>query len=247
MSGGVQRFLSGLPTAVALLTTIPIRQDRATDVGAAVPWFPAVGGLIGALSLALVVTAGPAIPSHVSAILVVALVALLTGGLHLDGVADTFDALGGGRGDPARALAIMRDSRIGAHGAVALQLVLLAKVLAAEALIDRGQTFALLLAPLFSRFAVIPCVAFFNSARTDGLAHGLKSQLRAVHTPLSALWPAAAIVWWPHAWIPAVAAVSVALALCVWLCRRLGGLTGDVYGASIELSETAFLLAAWPG
>src|SRR5262245_52238316 len=174
-----------------------------------------------------------------TAVALVALLAGLTGGLHLDGVADVFDALGGGRGQRDRMLAILRDSRIGAHGAAALVLVILAKVVAVAALVDHSSGdhawWALYAAPVAARWAVVPLIVGFPYARPEGLGkpfHG--------HAGVAQLAGATAVAAIALGWLggraiaPALAALLAALAIATWLHRHLGGLTGDVYGAAIE-------------
>src|SRR5581483_615259 len=115
--------------AFTFLTRLPLRTgvaaggagvDMAADLGRSLPYFPVVGAVLGGALVGAGRLLEGRLPAGLTAVLLVALLALLTGGLHLDGLADLFDALGGGRGDRARMLDIMRDSRIGAHGAVAL-------------------------------------------------------------------------------------------------------------------------------
>jgi adenosylcobinamide-GDP ribazoletransferase len=102
-----------------------------------------VGLVLGLVLTGLAALLVGALPSTVLAVALVALLAGMTGGLHIDGLADTFDALGGGRGDRQRMLDLMRDSRIGAHGAAALVLLLMMKVFALAALLDRHDLVAI--------------------------------------------------------------------------------------------------------
>ena len=113
------------------------------------------------------------------AVLLAALLAALTGGLHLDGVADVFDALGGGRGDRARMLEIMRDSRIGAHGAAALTLLLIAKVAALAQVAERRDLLALLAFPTIARWLAALLVVFFPYVRAEGLGRAFNGEARA--------------------------------------------------------------------
>jgi len=124
--------MKALVAAFAFLTRLPVWRGplRDEDLGRSVSFFPLVGLVLGLGVTGLAAAVQGHLPPGLIAILLAALLAGLTGGLHLDGVADVFDALGGGRRDRARMLEIMRDSRIGAHGAAALILVLLAKVTA---------------------------------------------------------------------------------------------------------------------
>jgi adenosylcobinamide-GDP ribazoletransferase len=248
----------GKPLALAfgLLTRLPVRAEvtREEELGAAVAWFPAVGLAIGlALAAARALLEGHLAPGLIAALLI-ALSALVTGGLHLDGLADVFDGVGGGRGDRERMLAIMRDSRIGAHGAAALVLVLVAKVAALAELVPRGAGWALALAPLVARAAVMPLVLFFPYARAAGLGRAFHDYSRPRHLALGTACTLAVLSVAGRALsarsvvveiaAPTLAALAVSLLIGVWLRARMGGLTGDVYGSAIELSELAFWVVA---
>ena len=243
--------LSALSTALGLLTRFPLPTPAPTaappDLSRALIYFPAVGALLGACQ-ALLVAALPGLPAAVLAVLAVALGAGLTGGLHLDGLADCFDGLGGGRGNPQRMLEIMHDSRIGAHGAAALGLLLAAKVAALSSLLQTPQPLWLWLgAPLMARWAVLPLMLYVRNARPGGLgaafaSTGRPAYLVAATAPAAALWAGA-----PAAVIPcACVATAAAATMAGWMRARLGGLTGDVYGACIEVAEVAFwVTASW--
>jgi len=218
----------------------------ADDLARSVIFFPVVGLVLG------LVVAGVGwlhvvgiLPASIAAALVVVALALLTGGLHLDGVADLFDGLAGGRGERERTLRIMRDSRVGAAGALALVLVVSLKLAALRELLERRELLALVAFPAVARWAVIPQLAFFGYARPEGLGRVFRG--RIARTPLAAqsiLLAAAAVRLGHGLGLEVVAALVVSLGMGTWLDRRLGGLTGDVYGATIELCETAALVVA---
>jgi adenosylcobinamide-GDP ribazoletransferase len=205
-------------------------------------FFPVVGTLIGVL-LAAAGAAGMSIGSPLVAGFGITLVwVLITGGFHLDGLADTFDGLSGGRADRARTLEIMRDSRIGTHGAVALVLLLFGKVVLTADLLQLAETGVIWVVPVAARAAVVPTVAWFRYARTEGL--GLQMHRNATAetvmisqaVALAALWLAGI----DH--LPAFAATYAAVfAFSWWMSRKLSGLTGDTYGAAIEIGELAGL------
>jgi adenosylcobinamide-GDP ribazoletransferase len=235
--------------AVSFLTRVPI--GRVVDVdGADVARgafaFPLVGAGVGALSGGVALLSAHALPSFVAAALAVTVGALLTGAMHLDALADTADALGASSRDAA--LAIMRDSRIGSFGAVALSLDLLLKVACVAALVDRGHVLAgLVAAGALSRATAPPLAGLLPYPRVEG---GPGSVLSGRTAPFAALtaavvgWALALVVWWPTgAWLVAVASV-VAIVLAAWYRRWLGGATGDCLGAATELCETAVLVAA---
>jgi adenosylcobinamide-GDP ribazoletransferase len=241
-------MLRPLAVAFGFLTRVPLATGAAVprDLGRATTWFPAVGAALGTVLVAAHHLLG-GLAVAVAAVVLVALHAALTGGLHLDGVADVFDALGGGRGDRDRMLAILRDSRIGAHGAAALVLLVVAKVLAVAELLDRLHPawWALYAAPAAARWAVVPLVVAFPYARPDGLGKPFHGHAGAAQLAGATGVAAAALGWLGgRALAPALSALLAALAIAAWLHRRLGGLTGDVYGAAIEAAELAFLVVA---
>lgn len=240
------RALRPLGAALGFLTRLPVapRDLTPAELGRALGWFPAAGLVLGLAAAGAAHLAGAREPALV-AVGVVALLALLTGGLHLDGVADVADGLAGGRGDPARTLAIMRDSRIGAIGATALVLLLLAKVHAVAAVIRGGAAWPLWLAPIVARWTVVVLVARFPYARAEGLGVAFHRGVRHCDVALAtALAATAVVVAGVPAAIAAAAALAVAVALALAIHRRVGGLTGDAYGAAIELAEVTVLVAA---
>jgi adenosylcobinamide-GDP ribazoletransferase len=236
-----------LAIAFAFLTRLPIARGPVDDrsLGRSVAWFPAVGAALGATQLVAAHFLDGAVAPGLLAVALVALHAALTGGLHLDGIADVFDALGGGRGQRDRMLAILRDSRIGAHGALALILVLAGKLVATADLLARGVLWPLYAAPIAARWAVVPLVIAFPYARPEGLGRSFHDHARAVHLAGATVLTALLLLCiGPRALAAFACAAAIALALAVCLQRHLGGLTGDVYGAAIESAELAFLVAA---
>jgi len=241
--------LAALRFAVSFLTRLPVSSSEtavSTDAfGRAAAYFPAVGAALGALCYALVWLIHPRLSAPLTAACSVALLALVTGGLHLDGLADLFDGLGGYRGDRKRMLAIMRDPHIGAHGATALVLCLLGKVLAVSELIAQGNPLPLIAASTCARFCALPLLALFPYARETGIGTELSRSTRSSHLVGGLLFSALLVLALDlRLLLPASYAVVTALALAMWINARLGGLTGDVYGAAIELSELVFLVAS---
>ena len=238
--------MNALWIAIGFLTTLPVpSHDLAPDaMRRAAPWFPLVGLGIGALLAGVAWAASWLFPPAVTAVLVVALWAALTGALHLDGLADCGDGLL----PPVsreRRLEIMRDPRVGAFGVTVLVLVLLLK---AAALASLAVTWpALLLAPLWARWLLL-VAARRPSARPGGMGASLGPVLDARRLALAALLPIVLTggvgVW--HA--PVIAATGTALLASLgvlWLAqRRLGGVTGDVFGAVVEVSEAVFVCVA---
>lgn len=239
-------MLEPVRLAFAFLTRLPLPPGDAqpAQLGAAVAWFPLVGALLGAAQWLGYAALSPWLDPMFLGLLLVTLGALLTGALHLDGLADVFDGLGGGRGDRTRMLEIMRDPRIGAHGACALVLLLIGKFLASAELCGRGHWQPLMAAPVCARFAAVLLIRLFPYARAEGLGRAFHDHSRARHVLFAMLLSALALAWIgpPALGLLAVALIS-ALLLASWVQRRIGGLTGDAYGAAIELAELSLLLA----
>ncbi|MCG5052529.1 MAG: adenosylcobinamide-GDP ribazoletransferase [Myxococcales bacterium] len=231
-------------TAFGFLTRFPVPQVKSDgrSLGRSLMFFPVAGAAIGGCLTGLAGLSLLWVSPVVAAFVTVLLWAWVTGGLHLDGLADTFDGLSGGHGDRERTLTIMRDSRIGSHGTVALVLLLLGKVVLTSELLAADAATALWLVPTAARAAVVPVVAFFPSARNEGLGRDLKRNLRPGGVGVALLLAAGAFAPTRFLLWPCLAgAFGVALAWAALLTRRLGGLTGDVYGAVIEVSELAGL------
>ena len=233
--------MSRLLAAIAFLTRVPIRRPFTTeDVGRAAVFFPLVGAGIGAAQLGLWKLLDATLPPLLLAVLVVSFSAWATRGLHLDGLADFFDGLGGGR-TREDVLRIMRDSRIGAFGAIALVLVLFTKVAAIEgAALVLWQ--ALVLAPVFSRWSVVLLGFMLPYARESAAPspHFGKGELFGATVMLAAacfLAPRLAATM-------GVSVLVVSLIVGAIARRRIGGVTGDVMGANIEIAEAAALLVA---
>ncbi len=236
---------SGFVTAWHTLTRLPVPGRDAGRFDRALPWFPAVGILLGAAA-ALVVRAGAALGWSVGgAVLGVSWLAWATGGLHLDGLADTVDGLAGGR-TPGQRLAIMKDSRIGAMGAIALGLVLLAKTAALARLGAAGAWCWIPVACLGARYAQVQLACRLPYARPEGGTAAPffrdATPRRLLQTAALALVLAAGLAGRGGMAALALAAGGAAVG-GAWLHRRLGGITGDSLGFVSELVETALLLA----
>ncbi|MCS7101721.1 MAG: adenosylcobinamide-GDP ribazoletransferase [Burkholderiaceae bacterium] len=247
------RFL----TAVQFLTRLPVPRTLPYShvlLSESARHFPAVGALVGALGAAVLTVALLLFPPAVAVWLAIAATIAATGAFHEDGLADTFDAAGAG-GDRARALAIMKDSRIGSFGALALLLRLALEWAALSALLERGVPVALavwVLAHALSRavpvalIAVLPYAGDPEHARARPLACRASRATVAVALLWSASAAAAAGLWLGLGQVTAMlaAAVLAAVAMRAMLARWLGGYTGDTLGAAQQLALLALLLAA---
>ena len=242
--------MTSLVLALRYLTIVPVPGRAAHGMeapGRAAAWFPAVGLAIGAALVGVERLTSVLFPSLLSALLTVTVWKVLTGGLHLDGLADCLDGLVG-RDAPHR-LSIMRDSRIGAFGAVGLILFLLLEIAAVAELRPGLRWRALLVLPAIARAAPPLLASLFPPATAEG--HGATFQLgvRWSAAPL-ALGLALAFAWAAldlPGLLVAVAAILAAVVFAWFMALRLAGITGDVYGAAIEVAELAGLLtvSAW--
>jgi adenosylcobinamide-GDP ribazoletransferase len=235
--------INSLRSAVAFLTVIPVAGDEgkpAARLGRA--YFPAVGAVLGLLAGGVFALTAAITTQMVGAVAAVAVLAVLTGGLHLDGVADAADGLFG-RGNKVQRLETMRDPRVGSFGAVALIVVLLGDVAALTALAPAQAIVALVIAGALSRWAMLWTIAFVPYVREAGLGVAAGGANRAFDLVLgSALAALACLLDWRHA---AVAVVLVGLSawiVAVVARRRIGGATGDIYGATTELCQLAALI-----
>jgi len=236
--------VKAIVAAFAFLTRLPVWRGplRDVDLGRSVSFFPLVGLVLGlALTGVGAALSGGVAPTLV-AVLLAALLAGLTGGLHLDGLADVFDGLAGGRGDRARTLEIMRDSRIGAQGAAALTLLLIAKVAALSQVAERRDLLALLAFPTVARWLAALLIVVFPYARPEGLGRAFSGEAGRVQAGLATGIAAVVVaVLGPSFILPTLGTAAAVLGFAFWLHRRLGGMTGDVYGAAIELGEVVML------
>lgn len=235
--------------AVGFLTRIPVgaRAPSGDGVLARAGWaFPLVGVAVGVAGwVAYEIAAALGLPALAAALLAVGATVLLTGALHEDGLADTADGLGGGATREAK-LAIMRDSRSGAYGVLALVFSVGLRAAALAALGDGEVLGALVAAHALARAALPVAMHRLDPARSDGLGADAGRPGTAV-----ALWAggigilAALIALGGALGVVAVLAASAGMILLALLARRaLGGYTGDVLGAIEQTGEIIMLLAA---
>jgi adenosylcobinamide-GDP ribazoletransferase len=215
----------------------------AEDVARAAPFFPVVGAGIGAVGgLVAAGLEGP-LPPFVAAGVALAVVVALTGALHVDALGDTADAIGAGR---ARALEVMRDSRIGAFGAVAVALAVLVEAGAVGGLASGGDAVAAWTAAgALSRGLSPPLARMLPYARAAGgpgsVLSGRVSPFGASAAAALAVAASVALLGWDGA-IAAGAAAAVAIVGGVCFRLWIGGVTGDTLGAATQLGEIAVLV-----
>ncbi len=240
--------MKSLRLALQFLTLLPFRvsgEVGAVDLRSALAWFPAAGLMIGGILAAL---AQVGLQGRLGCLGLVVLGVLLTGCLHLDGLADLADACCA-RKDREGRLAVMKDPRVGAAGAAAIALALLLRWELTASLSGKPLVRALLAAPVLGRSAMVLVLGFLPPARPDGLARswGPPSSFAIVLSLAAVLLLPGFLIGWPLGLgvsglsLLALALVSAAAFRCV------GGVTGDVCGAAGELAELGALLgfAVW--
>ncbi len=237
--------------AVQFLTRIPTPQLAGFQpawIQQSARYYPLVGQIVGGVSALILYGAAQIWSPWIAALLAVAAGVALTGGFHEDGLADTADGLGGGL-TRARRLEIMKDSRLGSYGALALGLTLALRVAALVMLVEVSPLMAvaaLLAAHGLGRAAAVAAMTVMPYGGDPGMA----KEGRPDRASFVGLTVAVMIALWPLAFLPLITGASgVALGLLVgfvpaWLALRLiGGRTGDVLGAVEQAFEVGFLLA----
>jgi len=248
-SGMAKGLVADLRLALAFLTRLPVRlpETEARPLGAVAYVFPVVGAIVGLLGgLAFGIADWIGLPAPLAAVVAFTVLILITGGLHEDAVADVADGFGAG-GGRERILDIMRDSRLGTYGALALILAMAARIAALAALGAPTLALAALVgAGAAARTAAVGLMFWLPPARSDGLGAGAGRP--SPDGFYIALAIAGLIVLLTLGlWILLLGAVlggGAALLVGFLARRRIGGQTGDVLGAAVMACEIGVLLAA---
>ena len=230
--------------ALQFLTILPVKRGFTSEqMGRAAAWFPAVGIIIGLILAGLHYVLGFLLPAGLVNALLLTVLVVLSGGLHLDGLADTIDGMAGHR-TPERRLEIMHDSRIGAMGAAGLFLFLLIEYLALNNIPAHWMPFTLILAPAVSRWAMVNSIISYLYARPDGLGKTFKQGVRWQELLIASLVTLVlAVILFQVAGLVILAGVWLTVTLtAMYVKRRIHGLTGDTYGAINEIALITALL-----
>jgi adenosylcobinamide-GDP ribazoletransferase len=241
-------------TALQFFTRLPIPRWVGFDaawLNQSSRYFPLVGVVVALITGAAYALAAWLLPAPVAVIISTAVGIYATGAFHEDGFADMCDGLGGGM-TPERVLEIMKDSRIGAYGAIGTVCMLAMKLATLSMLPPLATIGALLVAHPLSRLMATALIWRLDYARDEGKAKPLAQKMRGSEfliAAISALLPALAVValrWLPSAAL--VGGVIAAIIATVWLARkfirRIGGYTGDCLGAVQQVTEIMFYLCA---
>jgi adenosylcobinamide-GDP ribazoletransferase len=236
--------IRSLRAAVSFLTVLPVANpDGSPGARLGRAYFPAIGALVGLGAAAVFVLAGAASTPLLGAAAAVATLSLLTGAIHLDGLADCADGLLG-RGDATHRLEVMRDPRLGSYGVTAIVAVLLLDVAALASMSPVRAIAALVIAGALSRLATLTVIAFVPYVRSSGLGLAAwDSRRRGLDLAVGVLSAAAVCALdWKRALVALPLVALTALALAILARSRVGGATGDVCGATSELCQLAVLL-----
>lgn len=223
-------------TIVRIRTTLPFDDHTLGRAGA---YFPIVGVLIGSVVWMLNQGLSLFFPPALSTIFIVLALIVVSRGLHLDGLADSADGLFGSS-DPQRSLTIMKDSRIGVFGALALLSILFVKVRSLDLLGDEGRSAALLIGPLYGRWACVVMAYVAPPAREEGLGAFFVRGVQLRELMLASFFTLGVGCFLIGMQNVVLFGALFALSLSVtrFCTRRLGGVTGDTLGAVGELVET---------
>ncbi len=232
--------------ALRFLTIIPLpgrREVSPEEVGRSIVYFPLVGVIIGLILVGLSWLLMLFLPSAlVNVLLVVALVAI-SGALHLDGFVDTCDGMVGGKTVEER-WRVMQDSRAGSFGIVGVCLLLLVKYVSLNAVPDGWLMPTLVLMPVVSRWAMVYAVFAYPYAKPSGLGKAFKQGARwwrfVIATVITLV--VAVVLAQLAGFIIMLAIWIIVVAMAAYLKGKLGGLTGDTYGAINEVAEVCLLI-----
>lgn len=234
--------------AVQFLTRLPVPNRLATteeELGRAAAFFPLVGVIVGGSTAGVYLLALRVVSVPVAVAVALAFATFITSGFHEDGLADTFDGLGGGW-TKDRALEIMRDSRIGTYGALALIFLILGKFVILTELGSEQVWRWLIVAHVAARWTVLPLCRWLPYARPEGQGKLVAKQITSTALIIGSVTFLVTLLLFP--WPTALIALAVTLVVTflsgLHYKRRLGGITGDCLGATNQITELLLYLTA---
>ena len=239
--------MKSLYIALGFLTIIPLplnREVRPMDMGRSMACFPLAGAIIGGILAGMSAVLSTVLPRSVADFILIAALALITGGLHLDGLADTFDGLYGGK-TREEALAIMKDSRVGAIGVVSLVFVIVLKYITLLSVPAGLKYTALVVMPALSRWSMVIVAYLSRYARPTGgtgrdFIETVSPMNLLIATAFALITGIVGLEWKGGLIILLMGGLTIIWV--VYFHRRLGGVTGDVLGAINEVNEVMALL-----
>ncbi len=237
------KLINSFFIALQFLTIVPVtRSYIANDkqLGYSSLFYPVIGLIIGS-TLVLIAQFISSIPIQIQAVIILALWVMLTGGLHIDGLADCADAWVGGLGSKQRSLEIMKDPAAGPIAVVIIVLILLLKWTTIGYLLQKQQFVALLFTPMLGRLAILILMLFTDYIRAGGMG-----EVIVENCPKQTIAAISLFGLFGGIYYLGILPISLMLMILIIIRhqtnKRLGGATGDVYGATVELIEASILL-----
>ena len=246
----MRRWAEELMVAFQFLTRLPIARIpyQPDSLSRSAKFFPVVGLVIGLGVSALWHLLGPHLNRALVALLILTFLVLITGGLHEDGLADSADAFGGGW-NREQILSILRDSRIGSFGALALVISVVARLILLSTLPVSRFTPLVVSAHVLCRWTTLPLGCFLRSAREgDGQGARIAQKISPASLISGTLLSFAIVFYLMHKqfWIPVLVAIATTALSGLYYFRRIGGATGDCFGATNQLTEIAiYFCGVW--
>jgi adenosylcobinamide-GDP ribazoletransferase len=244
------KWIDDFLVATQFLTRFPVPRVRfdPDSLSRAAKFFPVVGLIIGLGASVLQRIAAPYLRRPLVALLVLTFLVLITSGLHEDGLADTADGFGGGW-NREQVLTILRDSRIGSFGALALVLSVLARFLLLSSLPVNRFTAFIVSAHVLCRWTTLPLSYFLAPAReSDGQGARIAQKISPASLLIGTLLSFAIVFYFMRTefWIPVLVALVITALSGLYYSRRIGGVTGDCFGATNQLTEIAvYFCGVW--
>lgn len=236
--------IRSLRAALSFLTVLPVANaDGSPGERLGRAYFPAIGAVVGFVTWLVFTVMSSVTSPLLAAACAVGVLCVLTGAIHLDGLADTADGMFN-RGDLAKRLEVMRDPRLGSYGVTAIAVTLIVAVAAIASMSTTRALAALVIAGALSRLATLYVIAFVPYVRASGLGVAVWDANHRVTDLVigSALAAIVCLLDWRRALVAVVVVALITISLAALAKRRLGGATGDICGAAAELSQLGVLI-----
>lgn len=240
----MRKFLA----ALQFLTIFPVRINRMEEeLGNSMAFFPVIGLIIGISTAILNYFLSRLMNENLVNVFLIIWIVIVTGGLHLDGFADTCDGIFSCRSDKNEILKIMRDSRIGTMGAIGIFIILLLKYELLSNISGREKYIALIIMPVFGRFSqVVSAFALPYARETSGAAGFIRYlNIRTLISSAVLFLIITTPVWFPKVLLIDLVSLIILVPLLLFFNKKLGGITGDVLGAINEIVEIIVLVAVY--
>jgi cobalamin 5'-phosphate synthase/cobalamin synthase len=234
----IPKIFSGFALAFSMLTTLPffkVHNFFKGINGYAVMFYPTIGLILGFILYGMYLVLTPYFPQDHLKLIIFIMMVVITGALHLDGVADTFDALFVPK---ERAQEVMKDPHIGAMGMIFCVVFLLFK---ASTLLHFDAFYLLPFIMMLSRFNAVVAIYFFDYIRTSGMSTLAKQEFTTTHLIFATISIMISMLFFTYSILLILSSLIIMIAFTLWSKKRFGGYSGDLYGFLIELTELILL------